>query len=322
MALSQRNVLILVSLLFALANITVAQQKNQTSSVSGLAQESISHTTITVTDKYGRYVSGLSQDRFTILDEKIPQEIVAFEQQDEPFSLAVVFDVSQSIPADGIDTAREELLRLVETGNKLSDYAIIGFSTQTSMLTEFARDRESLVAGINKVATLKRREGTAFYDAVNLALEKVQTTKQKKRIVLLISDGDNNYSNSRINDLREKLKKTDVLVYAMGFSEPRGIGRDLPWTEPGIPSRLITLCSITGGIAFYPRNSAELKNVFEAFALELKSQYSVTFRPSSFVKDGEWRRLKYKVARPNKPGWEKVSLDARGREGYFFTKLP
>ncbi|HEV7747170.1 MAG TPA: VWA domain-containing protein [Pyrinomonadaceae bacterium] len=311
--MQERNVLILVALLFTLTSVTVAQQLP----ISGTEPERVGHTIVTVTDKYGRFVSGLSKDQITIWDEKTPQEIVAFEQQDEPFSLVVLFDVSSSIPADGVDTARAEFLQLVETGNKSSDYAIIAFSEQASMLTEFTRDKSSLVAGINKVATLKRTGASAFYDAFNLALEKAQTAKQKKRIILLISDGDNNYSNSQNNDLREKLKGSDVLVYAMGFSEPRGIGRDLPWAEPGIPSRLITLCSVTGGVAYYPRNSADLKSYFEGLGLELKTQYSVIFRPSSFVKDGEWRRLKYKAAPPNTPGWEKVTLAARGREGYF-----
>ena len=210
----------------------------------------------------------------------------------------------------------------VETGNKSSDYAIVGFGKQASVLTEFTRDGDSLVAGINKVATLKRTSGTAFYDAFSLAFEKVQTGKQKKRIILIISDGDDNESKSRMNDLREKLKKTDVLVYAIGFSDRGGIGPNLPWAASEVTYRLTTLCSKTGGAAFYPRNTTEIKSVFEALALEFKAQYSLTFRPSSFVKDGEWRRLKYKVTRPNMPGWEKVRLNIRGREGYFFMKLP
>lgn len=313
--------LILVSLLLVLPNVTIAQQ-SEPFSVAGTAQERVGHTTVTVTDKYGRYVTGLSKDQITILDGKVPQEIVAFEQQDEPFSLVVLFDVSKSIPSDGLSTAREEFFRFVETANKSSDYAIMGFGQQTSMLTGFTRDRDSIIDGINDVSTLKRTVGTAFYDAFSEAFEKALTAKQKNRIILVISDGDDNESKSRMNELREKLKKTDVLVYAMGFSEPGGIGRNIPWIVPDMTSSLATLCSMTGGTAFYPRNSAELKTVFEALALELKAQYSVTFRPSSFVKEGEWRRLKYKVATLNKPGWGKVKLDGRGREGYFSMKLP
>jgi Ca-activated chloride channel family protein len=318
MSLQHCNLLVLGSLLFALPSLTAAQQKNQGLSPATTEQERLGHTLVTVTDKYGRYISGLSKDQITILDEKTPQEIVGFEQQDEPFDLVVLFDVSLSVATDGLSPAREEFFRFIETGNKSSDYAIIAFGKEATTLTEFTRDRDSLVA--SKVATLKRSRGTAFYDAFSLAFEKVQTAKHKKRIVLVISDGNDNESKSRVNDLREKLKKTDMLVYAMAFREPIGIGPNLPWAVLDIPSSLSTLCSMTGGTTFYPRSSAELKSAFEALALELKSQYSVSFRPSNFVKDGEWRRLKYKAAPPNKPGWEKVRLEARGRDGYFFIK--
>jgi Ca-activated chloride channel family protein len=322
-ALQQHKMLIiLVSLLFTPPTATVAQQKNQGVLPSAAEQDNVVHTTITVTDKYGRFVSGLSKDRITILDEKTPQEFLQFEPQDEPLSLVLLFDVSRSIPANGLSAAREEFLRFVETGNKSSDYAIIGFGKQTSMLTEFTEDRDSVVAGLNKLATLKRTGETAFYDAFSLALEKAQTAKQKKRILLIISDGVDNDSDSRMKDLRKKLKKSDVLVYAISFSGPDGIGRELAWAEPDITSSLTTLCSMTGGIAYYPRNSAQLKIFFDGIALELKSQYSVTFRPSSFIRDGEWRRLKYTATPPTSPGWEKVKLYARGREGYFFVKLP
>jgi VWFA-related protein len=141
--------------------------------------------------------------------------------------------------------------------------------------------------------------------------------------MLIISDGYDNNSDSRLKDLREKLKKTDVLVYAIAFRESGGIGWEIRWADDlYITSSLTALCSMTGGIAFYPRNSAQLKSMFDALALELKSQYSVTFRPSSFVKDGAWRRLKYKATPPTSQGWEKATLNVRGREGYFFMKLP
>ena len=258
MAQQQRNLLILVSLLFALPFLAGAQQKNPSLSPAGTEQERLGHTLVTVTDKYGRYISGLSKDQITILDEKTPQEIIAVEQQDEPVSLVILFDVSLSVAADGISAAREEFFRFIEAGNKSSDYAIIAFGKQASTLTEVTRDRDSLVAGINKVATLKRARGTAFYDAFSLAFAKLQTAQEKKRIILLISDGKDNESKSRMDDLREKLKKTDVLVYAMAFGEPFGIGPNLPWEVTDIPSSLSTLCSMTGGTAFYPRSSAEL----------------------------------------------------------------
>ena len=318
-----RVFLILVWLLFIFAKPVVAQQQNQGSSLSGTEQGKVGPIRITVTDPYGRYVSGLNQDQITILDEKMPQEILGFEQGDEPFSLLLLFDVSKSMPANGLTAAREEFLRFVETGNKSSNYAIVGFGKEASMLTEFTKEKDSVVDGLNKLATLKRSRSTAFYDAFSLAVEKIQAQKNKNRIILIISDGEDNDSESRKNDLREKLKKTDVLVYAIVFSGPEPFGPgQLPFAEPDLTSSLSSLCSMTGGKAFYPRASGGIGVLFEALALELKSQYSVTFRPSGLVKDGEWRRLKYKV-RPfefkKKPtsGVKKVTLYIRGPEGYY-----
>jgi VWFA-related protein len=309
--------LILVSLLLlTFPKATVAQRKNDALPVSAPAQETVGHTTLAVTDKYGRYVSGLRKDQITILDEKTPQEILQFDAQDEAFSLVLLFDVSWSMPAEGLTKARDEFLRFVDTSNKASNYAIIGFGKQTSLLTEFTQDRDSLVAGLNQLATLKRGGGTAFYDAFNLAFEKVQSERRKKRIVLIVSDGVDNESNSRMKDLREKLKKTDVLVYGIGIK------------EPDLSSDLNALCSLTGGTAFYPNSLGDINVLFDAFALELKYQYSVTFRPSSSVKEGEWRRLKYKVSplefkkSPTSQGVEKTPLFIRGREGYFPMSSP
>jgi VWFA-related protein len=177
MSRQQCKLFILFLLLLARPSFTVAQQQNQGLSPAETKQESVGHTLVTVTDKFGRYISGLSKDQITILDEKIPQEIVAFEQQDESFSLVVLFDVSWSVASDGLSTARQEFFRFVETGNKSSDYAIIGFAKQATVLAEFTRDRDALVEGINKVARLKRSGGTAVYDAFSLALEKAQTAK-------------------------------------------------------------------------------------------------------------------------------------------------
>ena len=305
MALQQHKVLlILVSLLFTFPGATVGQQQN------------VGPITVTVTDKYGRYVAGLSKDQITILDEKIPQEIVRFEQLDEPLSLVLLFDVSWSMSAAGLTTARDEFLRFVDAGSKSSDYAIIGFGKQASVLTEFTQDRDSLVAGLNELANLKRSHSTGFYDAFSLALEKVQTGRNKKRVILIVSDGVDNDSNSRMKDVREKLRKTDVLVYGVGVIEAE------------LESDLNAICSMTGGRIFYSRNLADTGIIFEALTLELKNQYSVTFRPSGVIQDGEWRRLKYKVApleakkNPNSPSSQKVQLNIRGREGYFFMKSP
>lgn len=267
--------------------------------------------TVTVTDTYGRFVTGLGKQAFTIIDEKVPQEITFFSDEDAPVSLGVIFDVSGSMSGDKIMRAREALQRFIETSHTRDEYFLIGFNNRAQLLLDRTRDSDAL---LDKLTFVQTRGQTALYDAAYLGVERVTRGAHQKRAVLLISDGQDNSSRYTFNELRRLLKETDVIIYAVGIVS----GHDdstLGYTGRSI---LEELAGVSGGKAFFPSTSAEMNDTFERIALELRTQYSIGYRPTNFANDGKWRKIKVKVQPPR--GFPRLFV--RGREGYYATARP
>ncbi len=267
--------------------------------------------TVTVTDTYGRFVTGLGKNAFTIFDEKTPQEITYFSDEDAPVSLGVIFDVSGSMSGDKIMRAREALQRFIETRLTRDEYFLIGFNNRAQLLLDRTRDSDAL---LNKLTFIQTKGQTALYDAAYLGVERVTRGTHQKRAVLLISDGQDNSSRYTFNELRRLLKETDVIIYAVGIVSSHD-DSSLGYTGRSI---LEELAGVSGGKAFFPSTSAEMNDTFERIALELRTQYSIGYRPTNFANDGKWHKIKIKVQPPR--GFPRLFV--RGREGYYATARP
>lgn len=267
--------------------------------------------TVTVTDTYGRFVTGLGKNAFSIVDDKTQQEITFFSDEDAPVSLGVVFDVSGSMSGDKIAKAREALAKFIDTSHARDEYFLIGFNNRAQLLLDRTRDSDSL---LEKLTFVQTKGQTALYDATYLGVERVSRGAHPKRAILLISDGQDNSSRYTFTELRRLLKESDVIIYAIGIVD----GHDdntLGYTGRAI---LEELAGVSGGKAFFPSTSAEMNDTFERIALELRTQYSIGYRPTNFANDGKWHKLKIKVQPPR--GFPRLFV--RGREGYFATASP
>lgn len=134
--------------------------------------------TVTVTDTYGRYVSGLSKNAFTVLDEKQPQEITYFSDDDAPVSVGVIFDVSGSMSGDKIKRARDALSKFIQTSHDSDEYFLIAFNSRAQLLLDRNRDGNAV---LDKLTFVETRGQTALYDAVYLGVEKVQRGTRSAR---------------------------------------------------------------------------------------------------------------------------------------------
>ncbi|MCA1618950.1 MAG: VWA domain-containing protein [Acidobacteria bacterium] len=267
--------------------------------------------TVTVTDTYGRFVTGLGKNAFTVFDDKTQQEISFFSDEDAPVSLGVVFDVSGSMGGDKITRAREALSKFVDTSHTRDEYFLIGFNSRAQLLLDHTRDSDAM---IQKLTFVQTRGQTALYDATYLGVERVTRGAHKKRAVLLISDGQDNSSRYTFSELKRLLKESDVIIYAIGIV---GVGDD---STLGYGGRAILeeLAGVSGGKAFFPSTGAEMNDTFERIALELRTQYSIGYRPTAFANDGKWHKIKIKVQPPR--GFPRLFV--RGREGYFASAAP
>ncbi|MGH9930585.1 MAG: VWA domain-containing protein [Pyrinomonadaceae bacterium] len=263
--------------------------------------------TVTVTDTYGRYVSGLGKAAFTVLDEKKPQEITYFSDDDSPVSVGVIFDVSGSMSGDKVKRARDALSKFIQTSHNMDEYFLIAFNSRAQLLLDKTRDGNQV---LDKLTFVQTRNNTALYDACYLGVEKVQRGAHAKRALLLISDGQDNNSRYTFNELRRVLKESDVTLYGIGILSGSDAGSGLGMEGQGI---LDELASVSGGKAFFPRSNAEMDDIFEQIALELRHQYSIGYKPLNFTNDGRWHKIKVKVTPPR--GLPRLFV--RSKEGYY-----
>ncbi|HEV7475822.1 MAG TPA: VWA domain-containing protein [Pyrinomonadaceae bacterium] len=268
--------------------------------------------TVTVTDTYGRYVSGLGKSAFQVLDEKKPQEITFFSDDDAPVSVGVIFDVSGSMSGDKIRRSRDALSKFIQTSHNMDEYFLIAFNSRAQLLLDKTRDGNAV---LDKLTFVQTRNNTALYDACYLGVEKVQRGSHPKRALLLISDGQDNNSRYTFNELRRLLKESDVTLYGIGILSGADAGSSMGMEGQGI---LDELASVSGGKAFFPRSNAEMDDIFEQIALELRHQYSIGYKPTNFTNDGRWHKIKVKVTPPR--GLPRLFV--RSREGYYAVPNP
>ncbi|MCA1557129.1 MAG: VWA domain-containing protein, partial [Acidobacteria bacterium] len=137
----------------------------------------------------------------------------------------------------------------------------------------------------------------------------------QKRAIILISDGQDNDSRYTFSEVRKLLKESDVVLYGIGI-----LGGNDPGSAQGMEGQSILdeLSSVSGGKAFFPNSGAEMDEIFERIALELRHQYSIGYKPKNLTLDGKWRKLKVKVTPPR--GLPRLFV--RSRDGYYAVTNP
>jgi Ca-activated chloride channel family protein len=263
--------------------------------------------TLTVTDYYGRYVSGLTKDAFTVFDNKEKQNISFFSDSDAPVSIGILFDVSGSMSGEKILKARNALSRFINTSHPRDEYYLIAFNKRAQLLMDRTRDGEAV---LNKLTLVQPKNNTALYDACYLGVERVSRGTHRKKALLIISDGQDNSSRYSFKEVRRLMKESDITIYSVGIIGGRDSSSML-----GIQGQafLDELANVTGGKSFYPNTTVEMDEIFERIALELRNQYTIGYTPEDFKPDGKWRKVKVKV----KPPRGLPRLTVRNREGYY-----
>ncbi len=265
--------------------------------------------TTTITDIYGRYVSGLTKDAFTVFDNNEEQEITFFSDADAPVSLGILFDASASMSGEKIRKAQKALERFINTSHPNDEYFLIAFNSRAQLLLDRSRDGEAV---LRKLTLIEPRNSTALYDAVYLGVEKVTRGTHQKKAIIIISDGQDNASRYNFNEVRRLLKESDVVVYGVGIIDGADTSSMVGMSGQAL---LDELTSVTGGKAFYPQTDVEMDEIFERIALELRHQYSIGYTPKDFKPDGKYHKVRVKV----KPPRGLPRLTVRSREGYIAT---
>ena len=171
--------------------------------------------TATVTDKNGRFVPGLRQEDFTIYENDVKQEISHFSNERVPVSLGIVLDTSGSMSGEKLDNALAAIDRFLGSLLDPSDEVFIyRFSNFPELLQDWTTDRSRLSRTIRRITA---GGGTAMYDALAEAVPMAQRGQNRKKAIVLISDGNDTDSDTSLSSVKRLIRETEVLVYAVGI---------------------------------------------------------------------------------------------------------
>ncbi|HSB08144.1 MAG TPA: VWA domain-containing protein [Blastocatellia bacterium] len=248
--------------------------------------------TVTVSDRYGRFVTGLSKRNFEAFDDGVRQEIAHFSDEDAPLTLGIIYDVSGSM-GDLTSRSFQALRSFFETSHQEDEYFIIAFNDRAKLVQDFTTSPSEIMS---RVIFVKAKGSTALYDGVYLGIEKARQGRHQKRALLIISDGEENSSRYNGRELRELLKESDVPVYSIAISQLyAGVGT-LQW-----------LSNSSGGMTFSPADEPQTRDIYTRIALMLRHQYAIGFYPTDTATEEPWHKVRIMINAPR--GLGRLSLN-------------
>jgi VWFA-related protein len=257
------------------------------------------------TDKHGKFVRNLNEKDFAILDDhKPPQSIVNFRREtDLPIELGLLIDTSGSVRGR-FDFEQEAAVSFLQnTVRPNFDKAfVVGFNGHSQMMQDFTDNPALLASAVHR---LQDGGGTALYDAIYRAchdhLIKDREDRPSRRAIVIVSDGEDNQSEFTESQAIEMAQRAEVIIYAISTDDSGLILRGDKVLE--------RIAVATGGRAFFPFRTKDIKNSFAAIQDELRSQYVISYHPADFEADGRYRPIEITAL--------KKDLQVRSRKGYY-----
>jgi len=257
------------------------------------------------TDKHGKFVRNLNEKDFAILDDhKPPQSIVNFRREtDLPIQLGLLIDTSGSVRGR-FDFEQDAAATFLQNSIRPNfDKAfVVGFNGHSQMMQDFTDNAALLAAAVHR---LQDGGGTALYDAIYRAchdhLIKDHEDRPSRRAIVIVSDGEDNQSEFSEGQAIEMAQRAEVIIYAISTDDSGLILRGDKVLE--------RIATATGGRAFFPFRTKDIKNSFAAIEDELRSQYIISYHPADFEADGRYRPIEITAL--------KKDLQVRSRKGYY-----
>lgn len=276
---------------------------------------------VTVTDNKGNFVRGLKPEEFAVTEGKRRHEPASFREADEPVTVGLVLDASGSTSDEWKRVARgkggnlrEMLARFFAGSHPDNEYFVVAFNHQPHLVVEETAAGHDVLAGLERFAAAGRPTGqTAFYDALNFALERAARGRHAKRVLIALTDGQDNASKRTFRQTLRALSESDVLVYSITRAGP------VDDSALGYSGRniLSELSEPTGGASFFPLDGREMAEAADRLAAELRSQYALAVAAGPSEKRDGWHGLKVAVSGPRDEKGKPVKLKVRARRGFY-----
>ncbi len=261
----------------------------------------------TVTDKNGKFITGLQSQDFGLLDDgRKPEQVFHFQQQTSlPLRVGIMLDTSSSIRQRFQFEQESAITFLLQVLHRNDRAFVEGFDVQTDMEQGFTNNIDLLSQGIHR---LRPGGGTALYDSLYSACKDQMLTLREngvvRKAIVLVSDGDDDFSHALETDAIKECQRAETIVYA--------ISTDVSPSRDKGDKVLHDIAEATGGQAFYPIKIEDVALGFISIEEELRSQYLLEYRPANFKLDGAFRTI---YLHANDPRYR-----VRAHTGYFAPK--
>lgn len=272
---------------------------------------------VSVMDRNGRFIPGLEQDQFHLFEDGVEQRIAFFENAEQPFTIALMLDVSDSTKEKlaQIKSAATEFVTELKENDRVM---IVVFDKNVTVLCDPTSDRRLVTLAIDR---LRAGGGTSLYDAVDLmAVRQLKKIRGRKAIVLFTDGVDTTSNSASYDSTLRAAAELDALIYSIQYNTLSDVARSqsssVPPGEMGnqvVTSRgeplsvaykragtyLQALSDKTAGRFYYAAGLNYLKGIFSRIAAELREQYSVGYYPSNKSEDKKKREVRIRVSVPN-----------------------
>lgn len=252
-----------------------------------------------VGDSSGKAVSGLERKLFRIFEDGVEQKIESFDAEETPFAAVILLDTSGSME-DRVSLARAAAIQFL-AGLRPDDFtAIYNFDSKVLMVQDFSNSRDIR----EQVFDLKSDGMTVLNDAVYKAAEILSKRTEKRRAIIVLSDGADTMSGKSADKALQAALATGCTIYTVDMSaiNDNSSGRR---QNQGV---LKNFAEKTGGKFIATPGGLAMRDAFKSIVAELGVQYTIAYAPSNTKKDGQWRAIEVRVSRPN--------LTIRARKGY------
>ena len=260
----------------------------------------------TVVDDRGRFAEGLKQDNFRVLEDKVEQKLAVFKREDVPVSMGLVIDNSGSM-RDKRPRVNEAALTLVQTSNPQDEAFVVNFNDDfyLDLDKDFTNSVPELKEALERIDS---RGSTALYDAIIGSLDHLKKASKDKRVLLIVTDGEDNTSHNSLDKTIREIQKTDTVIYTIGL-----LSEESKKNSKRAKKALEQIAQASGGLAFFPENVDDVHNICEQVARDIRNQYTLAYYPSNSKRDGTYRTVQVEVIPPRGRG----KLVARTRNGYY-----
>ncbi|MDQ4120120.1 MAG: VWA domain-containing protein [Acidobacteriota bacterium] len=316
---------------------TIVKSPNSPNAAS--EAESARRLNVSVTDKTGRAVNGLTRQDFAVFEGGQEREILDLQSTATPFNLVLLLDVSGSVE-ERIDFIRKAARNFIQTVNPQDRLAVITFRDDVQVLSNFSGNK---VALSNSLDTFDAGGGTALYDALAFTLaETLKPLRGERTAIVILSDGDDTRSFIPFEPLLGAIQESGALIYPLYV--PSGLipAANVPTTTQTIDplrSRYLTLTTkaeeearrlaeVSGGVYFPIRQIGDLQKVYEDVVAQLRTAYTLTYQPKSNVpprvtvkRENAFVRMGAPVSVPPRLQSRKIEIERRKTAPAVFQKV-